>query len=224
MTAGGDTGRHLEAIVAPLLVHDLPVTVWWPGDPPFGTDAGERRSSGRPTGSSSTAPAGAATGWTGCGALAALARPALPISDFALMRQARWREAVASVFDRAGVPALPPVAPPDRGHLRHARRPGHGGRHQPREADLPRRLAGVPPGAAGRDAAGRAGRPGPPRRRRRRPGARRPGARPRGRSWRGSAARTSRSCSGRSSRRCRAARPCASSCSPSGAARSSGPR
>ncbi len=37
VTAGGDAGRHLEAIVAPLLVHDLPVAVWWPGDPPFGT-------------------------------------------------------------------------------------------------------------------------------------------------------------------------------------------
>ncbi len=98
VTAGGDAGRHVEAIVAPLLVHDLPVTVWWPGDPPFGT-----------------APAEALVGladrvvvdgsrWTGDGldrlrALAALARPSLPISDFALMRQARWREAVAAIFD-----------------------------------------------------------------------------------------------------------------------------
>ena len=36
-TAGGATGRHLGAIVAPLLVHDLPVTIWWPGEPPFDT-------------------------------------------------------------------------------------------------------------------------------------------------------------------------------------------
>jgi glucose-6-phosphate dehydrogenase assembly protein OpcA len=100
VTAGGDTGRHLEAIVAPLLVHDLPVTLWWPGDLPFGAG-----------------PASALVGtadrlvvdgsrWAGDGmgrlvALAGLARPSLPISDFALMRQARWREAVASVFDRA---------------------------------------------------------------------------------------------------------------------------
>ncbi len=98
VTAGGDTGRHLEAIVAPLLVHDLPVTVWWPGDPPFGT-----------------APAAAlvtmadrlvvdGSHWTGDGldrlqALAALGGSGLPIADFALMRQARWREAVASIFD-----------------------------------------------------------------------------------------------------------------------------
>ena len=100
VTAGGDTGRHLEAIVAPLLVHDLPVTVWWPGDPPFGTT---------PTAAlMATADRLVVDGahWSGDGlerlrALAALARPSLPISDFALMRQARWREAVASVFDRA---------------------------------------------------------------------------------------------------------------------------
>jgi glucose-6-phosphate dehydrogenase assembly protein OpcA len=99
LAAGGETGRHLEAIVAPLLVHDLPVTLWWPGDPPLWRD-----------------PAAALVGmadrlvvdgsrWSGDGldrlaALAGLARPSLPISDFALMRQARWREAVASVFDR----------------------------------------------------------------------------------------------------------------------------
>jgi Glucose-6-phosphate dehydrogenase subunit N-terminal domain/Glucose-6-phosphate dehydrogenase subunit C-terminal domain len=99
IAAGGDTGRHLQAIVAPLLVHDLPVTIWWPGDPPFGSAI-------------ATALVGIAdrlvvdgSSWTGDGlgrlaALAALARPTLPVSDFALLRQARWREAVASVFDR----------------------------------------------------------------------------------------------------------------------------
>ncbi len=99
VTAGGDTGRHLEAIVAPLLVHDLPVTVWWPGDPPFGTPLARTLVG--------TADRLVVDGshWSGDGlerlrSLAALARPALPISDFALMRQARWREAVASIFDR----------------------------------------------------------------------------------------------------------------------------
>jgi glucose-6-phosphate dehydrogenase assembly protein OpcA len=98
VTAGGDTGRHLEAIVTPLLVHDLPVTVWWPGDPPFGT--------GIANALLETADRLVVDGsrWSGDGldrlvAVAALARPALPISDFAFMRQARWREAVASVFD-----------------------------------------------------------------------------------------------------------------------------
>ena len=35
LIAGGEAGRHLSALVAPLIVHDLPVTVWWPGEPPF---------------------------------------------------------------------------------------------------------------------------------------------------------------------------------------------
>jgi hypothetical protein len=97
--AGGDTGRHLEAIVAPLLVHDLPVTVWWPGDPPFGADLAQAlvRTADRLVVDGSH--------WTGDGlgrlrAMAGLAGSGLEVSDFALMRQARWREAVASVFDR----------------------------------------------------------------------------------------------------------------------------
>jgi glucose-6-phosphate dehydrogenase assembly protein OpcA len=98
--AGGDAGRHLGAIVAPLLVHDLPVTLWWPGDLPFGSPVAEAllRMADRVVVDGST--------WSGGGldrlaALAALARNERPVSDFALMRQARWREAVASIFDRA---------------------------------------------------------------------------------------------------------------------------
>jgi len=100
VTAGGETGRHLEAIVAPLLIHDLPVTIWWPGNPPFGA--------GPATALVLAADRLVVDGsrWSGDGlgrliALAGLARPSLPIADFALMRQARWREAVASIFDRA---------------------------------------------------------------------------------------------------------------------------
>jgi glucose-6-phosphate dehydrogenase assembly protein OpcA len=31
----GEAAHHLSGVVAPLLIHDLPTTVWWPGDPPF---------------------------------------------------------------------------------------------------------------------------------------------------------------------------------------------
>lgn len=31
----GESAAHLAGIVAPLLIHDLPTHVWWPGDPPF---------------------------------------------------------------------------------------------------------------------------------------------------------------------------------------------
>ena len=36
MTVRGEAASHLSGIVAPLLIHDLPTHVWWPGDPPFG--------------------------------------------------------------------------------------------------------------------------------------------------------------------------------------------
>jgi hypothetical protein len=98
-TAGGSTGRHLGAIVAPLLVHDLPVTLWWPGEPPFGTPLA------RDLIGMADRLVVDGSSWAGDGldrlrALAALGAGSLAISDFALMRQARWREAVASVFDR----------------------------------------------------------------------------------------------------------------------------
>lgn len=98
-TAGGATGRHLSAIVAPLLVHDLPVTLWWPGQPPLGTPLA------RDLIGMADRLAVDGSSWAGDGldrlrALAALGGNSLAISDFALMRQARWREAVASVFDR----------------------------------------------------------------------------------------------------------------------------
>jgi glucose-6-phosphate dehydrogenase assembly protein OpcA len=35
LTVRGEAARHLSGIVAPLLIHDLPIDVWWPGDPPF---------------------------------------------------------------------------------------------------------------------------------------------------------------------------------------------
>ncbi len=36
LTVRGDAAAHLSGVVAPLLIHDLPTSVWWPGDPPFG--------------------------------------------------------------------------------------------------------------------------------------------------------------------------------------------
>jgi glucose-6-phosphate dehydrogenase-like protein OpcA len=99
LTVGGESGRHLNSIVAPLLVHDLPVTVWWPGDTPLGTpmtrDLFELADRVVIDGSS----------WSGDGLnrLAKLAElvedERLDVVDLALLRQSRWREAIASVFD-----------------------------------------------------------------------------------------------------------------------------
>jgi glucose-6-phosphate dehydrogenase assembly protein OpcA len=35
LTVRGEAAEHLNGIVAPLVIHDLPTYVWWPGDPPF---------------------------------------------------------------------------------------------------------------------------------------------------------------------------------------------
>ncbi len=105
LVAGGETGRHVAAIVAPLLIHDLPVTLWWPGDPPLASpqaldllDMADRLVVD-------------GSHWSGDGLdrLRALARivgdhefaqGGLAVSDFAMLRQSRWREAIASSFDR----------------------------------------------------------------------------------------------------------------------------
>ena len=99
LTAGGEAGRHLSAIVTPLIIHDLPVTVWWPGEPPFGSRAAYDLLSEADRlvvdGSS----------WNGDGLdrmremAGLLDATRLSISDFALIRQSRWREAIASIFD-----------------------------------------------------------------------------------------------------------------------------
>ena len=99
ITAGGAAGRHLAAIVAPLLIHDLPVVLWWPGEPPFETEAA------RDLFNMADRIVVDGSSWTGDG-LARIRQLAevmdryrLVVGDFALMRQSRWREAIASVFD-----------------------------------------------------------------------------------------------------------------------------
>jgi glucose-6-phosphate dehydrogenase assembly protein OpcA len=129
LVAGGETGRHVAAIVAPLLIHDLPVTLWWPGDPPL-TSAAALDLLGM---SDRLVVDGAH--WSGDGldrlrALATivndhdLARGGLAVSDFAMLRQSRWREAIASSFDR---PELRPFLADIRSiTVRYAQGPGAG--------------------------------------------------------------------------------------------------
>ncbi len=112
LKAGGEAGRHLDSLVAPLLIHDLPVTVWWPDEPPFGSPQADDlfAVANRLIVDGST--------WHGDGLtqlrkMAGLeARLPIAISDFAIVRQSRWREAIASIFD------IPEFLP----YLRHLRR------------------------------------------------------------------------------------------------------
>jgi glucose-6-phosphate dehydrogenase assembly protein OpcA len=105
LTAGGESGRHLAAIVAPLLIHDLPVTLWWPGDPPLAA----RQAIDLLEMADRLVVDGSAWSGDGLDRLAALARIVadrdlgeghVAVSDFAMLRQSRWREAIASTFDR----------------------------------------------------------------------------------------------------------------------------
>ncbi len=108
VSAHGETGRHLASIIAPLLVHDLPVALWWPHDPQFRSHRADRL---LPFADRLIVDG---SSWSGDGLdrLGAMARVAqdqrLVVADFALLRQARWREALASVYD------LPDLRP----HLR----------------------------------------------------------------------------------------------------------
>ncbi len=112
LEVGGAAGRHLQAVVAPLLVHDLPVTLWWPGEPPFGTPEAVAlfRMADR------LVVDGSSWGGDGLERLRQMAETVaaheLAVSDFALVRQSRWREAIASVFD------MPELLP----YLRYVRR------------------------------------------------------------------------------------------------------
>lgn len=99
LIAGGEAGRHLSALVTPLIIHDLPVAVWWPGEPPFTS----RASVDLLTVADRLVIDGSS--WSGdglarLGELASIAETAqLAVSDFAMVRQSRWREAIASIFD-----------------------------------------------------------------------------------------------------------------------------
>jgi glucose-6-phosphate dehydrogenase assembly protein OpcA len=99
LTAGGEAGRHLVALVAPLVVHDLPVTVWWPNEPLFKS----RQALDVLTMADRLVVDGSSWSGDGLERLRALAELSMTtriaISDFALDRQSRWREAIASIFD-----------------------------------------------------------------------------------------------------------------------------
>jgi glucose-6-phosphate dehydrogenase assembly protein OpcA len=95
---GGELAQHLAGTVAPLLIHDLPVVLWWPDDVPFGrhtfvelasdcdrlfVDSGHFRDDGR----------------EGMRGMAAAMRDGLVVHDVSWMRLMLWRELLASLFD-----------------------------------------------------------------------------------------------------------------------------
>jgi glucose-6-phosphate dehydrogenase assembly protein OpcA len=122
LTCGGESGQHLAGILAPLLIHDLPVTVWWPGEPFF-----ESRTSTELLAMADRILVDG-SGWSGDGLKRLASMAALPkehdveVADFAVLRQARWREAIASTFDRPAL--LPYLGHLDRIEIRYAAHDG----------------------------------------------------------------------------------------------------
>lgn len=117
---GGELAQHLSSTVAPLLIHDLPVVLWWPDDVPFGrddfveladevdrlfVDSGQFRHHGL-------------TRFVG---MADAVKGGLVVHDVSWMRLMLWRELLASCFDH-------PLLVRELKHLRSVRvdvaRPG----------------------------------------------------------------------------------------------------
>lgn len=95
---GGELSQHLSRVVAPLLIHDLPVVLWWPDDPPFGTrqftevvetcdrllvDSGTFREDGARR----------------LAGLATVVSEGLVVADIGWLRLTLWRELLAGLFD-----------------------------------------------------------------------------------------------------------------------------
>jgi glucose-6-phosphate dehydrogenase assembly protein OpcA len=118
--AGGELAQHPARMVTPLLIHDLPVVLWWPDEPSFGTkpfreivavadrllvDSGSFGESGT----------GRLVG------LAEVVRDGVAVSDIGWLRLSLWRELIAGLFDH-------PLLTPELGQVRSVRvdvaRPG----------------------------------------------------------------------------------------------------
>ncbi len=98
LRVGGELAQHLSSTVAPLIIHDLPVVLWWPDDVPFGSpvfeelaaecdrlfvDSGGFRNDGIAR----------------LAAMADATHRGKVVHDIAWMRLELWRELVAGLFD-----------------------------------------------------------------------------------------------------------------------------
>ncbi|MBA2488516.1 MAG: glucose-6-phosphate dehydrogenase assembly protein OpcA [Chloroflexi bacterium] len=95
---GGELSQHLSTVIAPLLIHDLPVVLWWPDEPPFASrrfedladmcdgllvDSGDFRGDGR----------------RGLAGMAAVVATGRSVHDMGWARLSLWRELLAGLFD-----------------------------------------------------------------------------------------------------------------------------
>jgi glucose-6-phosphate dehydrogenase assembly protein OpcA len=96
---GGPAAHHLASIVPPLSLHDLPTLLWW--DAPVNAAESDVRQLLR--GVDRVIIDGATQPGDGLATIRSLSAAAenagVALTDFALLRQGRWRDSIATMFD-----------------------------------------------------------------------------------------------------------------------------
>jgi glucose-6-phosphate dehydrogenase assembly protein OpcA len=96
---GGPAAHHLASIVPPLSLHDLPTLLWW--DAPVNAAESDVRQLMR--GVDRIIVDGATQPGDGLATMRSLSAAAenagVALTDFALLRQGRWRDSIATMFD-----------------------------------------------------------------------------------------------------------------------------
>ena len=110
---GGELSQHLSRVVTPLLIHDLPVVMWWPDDPPFGS-----RQFSEIVGTSDRLLVDSGTfhedGGARLAGLATVVSDGVAVSDIGWLRLTLWRELLAGLFDH-------PLLMRELDHIRYVR-------------------------------------------------------------------------------------------------------
>ena len=97
--ARGETAQHLAGIVTPLLIHDLPVVLWWADDPPLGSRQ-LRELAETSDGLLVDSGAFRDDGTARLSALAVMiAGGGIAVHDVGWMRLTLWRELLGGLFD-----------------------------------------------------------------------------------------------------------------------------
>ena len=95
---GGELSQHLSRVVTPLLIHDLPVVLWWPDDPPFGS-----RQFSEVVGTADRLLVDSGTfreeGGARLAGLATVLSDGVAVTDIGWLRLSLWRELLAGMLD-----------------------------------------------------------------------------------------------------------------------------
>jgi len=130
LTVRGEAAEHLSGVVAPILIHDLPTSVWWPGDPPFRSPVFDQLIDVSDRLIVDSSDFGDLL--AGMRRLTTL-RELLGIGDLAWQRLSGWQERIAQFFDaprfRRYLPNL------NRMVIRYAAPTGHGRKRRRSDTD-----------------------------------------------------------------------------------------